>query len=163
MKSRASVVFAIIAFLAFAGCRRSVQLSSGMAPTIKAGEQVTIDYAAYALARPQRWDVIAFKPPTPTNIVVLKRVIALPSETITLTTNGIVVNGNFLTMPAFLSNAASFPPDKLLPSMGDVVKFPYTVPSNQYFVIGDNWSNSFDSRYYGAVPVTSILGRVMNK
>jgi len=152
----------MITILAFAGCRRSVQLSGGMAPTIKAGERVTIDYGRYAVARPQRWDVVAFEPLWPTNIVVLKRVVALPLETITLTTNGIIVNGAVLSMPAFFSNAAAFPRDKLLSPAAGHVKFPYTVPSNHYFLIGDNWTNSLDSRYYGAVPMSNILGRVMD-
>ena len=158
------MVLAIIALVAFIGCRRTVQLSGGMAPTIKPGERVTVDYFAYTVAGPRRWDVVILKTPSPPNIVGLKRVIALPLETISLTTNGIVVNGTFLTMPAALTNVASFPPDKLpLPPPYGLVKFPYTVPAKHYFVIGDNWSNSLDSRYYGAVPVTNILGRVMNK
>jgi signal peptidase I len=164
MKSHASVVLGVIALVVFAGCKRSVQLSGGMTPTIKPGEQVTINYSAYIIARPHRWDVVAFEPPTPTNIVVLKRIIALPSETITLTTNGIIINGTFLTMPAALSNAAFFPRERLLlPATVGLVKFPYTVPPKHYFVIGDNWTNSLDSRHYGAVAVTHILGRVMNK
>ncbi|HEX3798319.1 MAG TPA: S26 family signal peptidase [Verrucomicrobiae bacterium] len=41
--------------------------------------------------------------------------------------------------------------------------FPYTVPAKQYFVIGDNWANSLDSRQYGAVPLTNVWGKVLNK
>lgn len=164
MKPCALVVFAIIALVAVAGCRRSVQMSGGMAPTIKPGERVTIDYMAYTVEAPRRWDVVAFKPPVPpSNFMVLKRVIALPMETISLTTNGIVVNGNILSMPAALSNVVYCPPEKLpLPTVG-LVTFPYRVPPEHYFVIGDNWTNSLDSRYYGAVPVSNILGKVLNK
>ncbi|HUD45176.1 MAG TPA: signal peptidase I [Candidatus Baltobacteraceae bacterium] len=162
MKSRAPLLVAIIALVAFAGCRRTVQLSGGMAPTINPGERVTIDYVAYQDTRLRRWDVVAFSPPMlPSNSLVLKRVIALPLETISLTTNGIVINGRFLAMPAALSNVASFPSGTLLQPCA--MKFPYTVPANNYFVIGDNWTNSLDSRYYGAVPVANIFGRVMNK
>jgi signal peptidase I len=165
MKLRASIEFAVIVLVAFAGCRRSVQLSGGMAPTIKAGEQVAIDYFAYTGTGPARWDVIALMPPgSASTSMVLKRVVALPSETISLTTNGIVVNGTLLALPAALTNVACFPPDKLLlMPPGGLVKFPYTVPPRHYFVIGDNWYNSLDSRYYGAVPKTNIFGKVMNK
>ena len=167
MKARASVLFAIIAFVAFAGCRRAVQPSGGMAPTIKPGERVTIDYLAYTVAGPRRWDVVALEPPAPpapANMVVLKRVIALPLETISITVTGIVVNGNLLSMPAALSNVAYCQPEKLPAAQsGSFVTFPYTVPPKHYFVVGDNWTNSLDSRYYGSVAATNILGRVKNK
>src|SRR5258708_2871623 len=127
MNSRASVLFAILALFALAGCRRAVQPSGGMAPTIKPGEQVTIDYLAYAVAGPRRWDVVAIEgasPFLPTNAVYLKRVIALPLETISLTSSGIVVNGSILSMPASLSNVAYCPPEKLPTPQGwSLVKF----------------------------------------
>ena len=103
-------------------------------------------------------------PPSPADTPVIKRVVALPLETISLTASGIVVNGSVLSLPAALSNAAIFSPDNLpVPATASAVKFPYTVPPNQYFMIGDNWTNSFDSRHYGAVLVTNILGKVLNK
>ncbi len=95
--------------------------------------------------------------------MVLKRVIGLPSETISLTSSGIVVNGNILNMPRAISNVVYCPLERLPPQMAGLVTFPYTVPPNHYFVVGDNWTNSLDSRHYGAVPGTSILGRVNNK
>jgi len=156
-----------MAIVAFAGCRKSVQSAGGMAPTIKPGERVTINYLAYTVGAPRRWDVVAFQSAglfLPTNAMFLKRVIALPLETISLTSSGIVVNGSILTMPVALSNVVYCPPEKLLSSqMSGLVKFPYTVPPRHYFVVGDNWANSYDSRYYGAVPMTNILGRVKNK
>jgi signal peptidase I len=93
MNTPRSVLFVIVSLLLCVGCRKSVQLSGGMEPTIKAGEQVTINYLAYASSTPNRWDVVALEPPVPSNIVVLKRIIALPLETISLTPAGIVVNG----------------------------------------------------------------------
>lgn len=153
----------LVAVVAAVGFRRSVQLSGGMAPTIKAGESVTIDYLTYIFARPHRWDVVALEAPFLSNRVVIKRVVGLPLETISLTTNGILVNDTLLAMPAPLTNAVSFPPDELLQRRAGLVKFPYAVPPKHYFVIGDNWPNSLDSRYYGSVPVKNILGRVPGK
>jgi signal peptidase I len=135
-----------------------------MAPTITNNEAVTVNYAAYALSKPRRWDVVALTPPGLTNLVVLKRVIALPTETISLTSSGITVNGGMLSLPASLSNVLYCPPDKLPIGPGvKLLSFPYTVPTNHYFVVGDNWTNSLDSRYYGAVSSSDILGRVNNK
>jgi signal peptidase I len=135
-----------------------------MAPTIKPGERVSIDYMAYAVGRPRRWDVVALEAPSPPGTLVLKRVIGLPLETISLTSSGIVVNGAALSMPTALSNVAYCPPERLPVTPGaSLIAFPYTIPAGQYFVVGDNWTNSFDSRYYGAVSVTNIFGRVKNK
>lgn len=164
MPSRLSILVVILALVASPGCRKSVQLSSGMSPTITNSEQVTINYAAYTISKPQRWDVVALTPSSLTNLVVLKRVIALPSETISLTASGIVVNAKVLSMPANLSNVLYCPTEMLPPPQaGILVTFPYTVPPMHYFVVGDNWTNSLDSRHYGAVPLTNILGRMQNK
>jgi len=158
------VLFAIVAFLAVTGCRKSVQSSSAMAPTIKPGEQVTVDLLAYGVSGPRRWDVVAFEPPATTNTTVLKRVIGLPGERISLTASGIVVNGGILNMPVTLSNVAYCPPERLPGSQGSgFVAFPYVVPPKRYFLVGDNWTNSYDSRQYGAIPLSNILGRVKNK
>ncbi len=135
-----------------------------MSPTIKPGERVTIDFVAYAVSGPRRWDVVALLAPPATNIMVLKRVIALPGETISLTASGIVVNGSLLAMPSYLSNVSYCPPEKLpLAQRSTFITYPYTVPSERYFVVGDNWTNSYDSRAYGAVPADKIQGRVKNK
>ena len=56
-----------------------------MAPTIKPGEKVRIEYIAYAIGRPQRWDIIAFNPPVDSNSVFIARVIALPGESVSFT------------------------------------------------------------------------------
>ena len=161
-----SLLVAILAATLFAGCRKSTQLSGGMAPTITNREPVTINYLSYVGATPRRWDVVALAGPTPTlpsTSMFLKRVIALPGETISLSSTGILVNGALLNMPAAVSNLYCAP--ERLPTLPGLtlVSFPYTVPAQHYFVVGDNWTNSLDSRYYGAVPGTNIVGRVVGK
>jgi signal peptidase I len=75
-----------------------------MAPTIKPGERVTVDYSAYALRRPQRWDVVAFQPPMFTNQVWLMRIIGLTGETVAITNSTLIVNGAPLVLPSRISN-----------------------------------------------------------
>lgn len=163
-----SSVLLLTALAVGAGCEnKAVQSSGGMAPTIKPGEQVAIDEGAYAHASPSRWDVVVIDPrlgTAPPNNTALKRVIALPMETISLTSTGIVVNGSILSFPTALSNVAYRAPDDLPSShTKTIISFPYTVPANCFFVVGDNWADSLDSRYYGAVHATNILGRVKRK
>lgn len=166
MNARIPVLLAILVATMPLGCRKSTQLSGGMAPTITNNEQVTINYLAYTGTSPRRWDVVALLGPSPmlpSNSMFLKRVIALPGETVSLTSTGIVVDGTLLNMPAVLSNVYC-PPERLPASAAvALVSFPYTVPAQHYFVVGDNWTNSLDSRYYGAVPRTNIIGRVVGK
>lgn len=145
------------------GCCRIKQRSSAMAPTIAPGEIVTVDFLAYAHSAPQRWDVVAAEAP-PDNLLVLKRVIGLPGETLSLTATGIVVDGSLLRIPLSLSNVIYRPPDSLsLVQRDSFGHFPYRIGSHSYFVVGDNWGNSYDSRFYGALPRSNIVGRVRNK
>jgi signal peptidase I len=164
MNTRLPVFLTILAATISPGGRKSTQVSGGMAPTITNNERVSINYLAYAGSSPRRWDVVALSGPSPmlpSNSMFLKRVIGLPGETISLASTGIVVNGRFLQMPAALSNI--YCPPEGLPRGAVLVSFPFTVPPKHYFVVGDNWTNSFDSRYYGAVPRTNIIGRVVGK
>ena len=163
MKDPAALLLAILAVAMSVGCRKSTQLSGGMAPTITNAEAVTINYLAYADSSPRRWDVVALRGPSPlpSKSMFLKRVIALPGETISLSSTGIVLNGALLNMPAAVSNV--YCPPERLPAGMTMVSFPFTVPPKHYFVVGDNWTNSLDSRHYGAVPGTNIIGRVVGK
>lgn len=96
MKIYDPLLLVILAVTMSPGCLKATQLSGGMAPTITNNERVTINYFAYLGSSPRRWDVVAILGPPlmlPSNSIYLKRVIALPGETISLTSTGIVVNG----------------------------------------------------------------------
>jgi signal peptidase I len=159
---RLAAVFASMWLVA--GCHDAIQPSSAMAPTIKPGEKVTINHTAYATTGPKRWDVIAFEPPGHTNQVWLKRVVGLPGETVSFATGGIAINGHPLAMPPHLTNLSYVPWDQMsFASRTSIITSPYVIPPSCYFVLGDNSTNSNDSRFWGAVPRTNILGRVRNK
>jgi hypothetical protein len=120
MKTHIPVLVAILVATISVGCRKATQVSGGMAPTSTNNEQVTINYLAYAGSSPRRWEVVALRGPSPTlpiNSMFLKRVIALPGETISLCSTGIVVNGTLLNMPAAVSNIYC-PPERLPSSPG---------------------------------------------
>jgi signal peptidase I len=135
-----------------------------MSPTIKRGETVSIDYTAYAIAGPKRWDVVTFEPPLLTNQVWVMRIVALPGETVSFATGGVTVNGKSLTLPPHVTNVTYVSLDVLaLGGARSVIASPYVVPSNSYFVLGDNSAGAFDSRFWGAVPFANIIGKVRNK
>jgi signal peptidase I len=141
--------------------------SSSMSPTITNGEFVMADMLAFSRYAPGRWDVVVFKPPaaasggeTLTQVWVM-RVVGLPGETISCATGSITVNGQPLLPPASLTNVNYLALDKL-PVTGGVTS-PFLVPSASYFVLGDNSTNAYDSRYWGALPGSNIFGRVLKK
>jgi signal peptidase I len=135
-----------------------------MAPTIKPGEMIQIDYTAYMLATPKRWDVVAFEPLASTNALYCMRVVGLPSESVGFASGGISVNGQPLALPLYLSNVHYVSLDHpALHYAGAGVANPYIVPSDCYFVLGDNPTNANDSRFWGAIPKTNIVGKVRGK
>lgn len=119
---------------------------TSMYPTLKEGEMVT----CLKTSNIKRGDIIAFYK---NNNFMIKRVIALPGETIDISESGSVkINGTSISEP-YISSSTLGNPD---------VKFPYNVPNNFYFVLGDNREDSLDSRHYtiGTIPKTEIICKV---
>jgi len=75
-----------------------------MAPTIKPGEKLIVNYTAYVVAAPKRWDVVAFQPPMFTSQTWVMRVVALPGENVSFASGGIAVNGQPLALPPHVIN-----------------------------------------------------------
>jgi signal peptidase I len=113
--------------------------------------------------KPKRGDIVAFKTAglelLPGGEIYCKRVVGEPGDRLRLLAGKLYVNDQLVT----LRNAAgeiqyvSLPGSKYLRSADmDTV----TVPEGQFFILGDNSSNSVDSRFFGCVPAGSILGRI---
>jgi signal peptidase I len=151
----------VAAILTATGCRKHTVVSASMAPTIMPGEEVTVDYTAYKVSTPARWDVVVFAPPFVTNALWAMRVVAISGEAVTASTTGIEVNGKPLVPPAHVAGVSYRSMVQLGHSGG--VASPYMVPKDSYFVLGDNSTNANDSRIWGAVALTNIRGKVMNK
>lgn len=132
-----------------------------MAPTIKPGEEVMVDYTAYKVRTPAKWDVVVFVPPFATNALWAMRVVAISGETVTASATGIEVNGKPLVPPPHIATVTYQSMAQLGHSGG--VPSPFVVPVDSYFVLGDNSANANDSRIWGAVASTNIKGKVLNK
>ncbi len=110
---------------------------------------------------PNRGDVLVFNQPNSSlegtsKRQLIKRVVALPGERVVIT-NGYVTVYN-------KDNPNGFSPDKTLP-YGKVInqtegEVDMTVPANEVFVLGDNRGNSLDSRYFGTLPASDIVGKL---
>ena len=135
-----------------------------MAPTIKPNEVVSADMAAYKSTSPKRWDVVVFQPtpvPEKEKDFWMMRVVGLPGETIEISEQGVNINGQSPSRPASLNEINYSPVSEIV--KGKAVSFPFTIPDGTCFVLGDNVNNSFDSRFWGALPMDSIKGKIKNK
>ena len=155
MKARILPYVVVVCAVAFCGCGQHNMGSASMSPTIKPGEEISIDYTAYVLVAPKRWDVVAFEPPMYTDQLWAMRVIGLPGETVSVSSNGVMINGVIMSLPAQLANVS------YVAAAASAVG--YVVPKDSYYVLGDNSTNANDSRFWGALPRTNIVGKVKGK
>ena len=115
-----------------------------MLPNLHEGEYVIVDKISYLLHPPERGDIIVLKRAGSPDLI--KRVIGLPGDTLEIHTGQVFINGVALNEP-YLAQ----------PIVGG---FPaHTIDPGHYFVMGDNRNNSEDSRIFGAVPGSDIIGR----
>lgn len=134
------------------GFRVSV-LNSSMEPGITAGQSVLINRLAYQFGSPEQGDVIAFYPGGNEEIQVsVKRVVAIPGDTVQIVDGILLVNG----IPCALQESYSSIEDE--GTAGNLI----TLEDDEYFVMGDNPSESEDSRSagIGTVGEEDIIGSV---
>lgn len=124
-----------------------------MYPTYNPGEFVLTNIIALRFSPIERGEVIVFKSPPDPKRDFIKRVIGLPGDTISLTDGHVVLNGKELSEPYLPSDQMTYPATFLDEG---VTK---SVPVDQYFVMGDNRLRSSDSREWGFVPKSMIVGK----
>ncbi len=119
-----------------------------MEPGLHTNEFVLVDKVAYLFSTPQRGDVIVFHYPLDTSRDFIKRVIGLPGDTIRTTSTEVMVDGRVLHEP-YISQPFNF--DSSTWKLGP----------GQYFVMGDNRDNSLDSRTWGPLDKSYIIGKAV--
>lgn len=126
---------------------------NSMLPNFDDGEYILTDKVSYHLHPPKRGDVIVFKAPKNQQKDFIKRIIGLPGEKIKLEKGSVFINGEKLQEVYLPSNTVTLPKSLMIEGQ-DVL-----VPLNEYFVLGDNRQHSSDSRDWGTVPRSSIIGK----
>lgn len=130
--------------------------SGSMIPTIPIGDYILSEKISYHSHGPEVGDIITFKDPMDEDTVLIKRCIATEGQTVELIGGSVYVDGVVLDEP-YTEGKPSLP---LSPTYGNMsIVYPFTVPEGHVWVMGDNRTNSADSRYFGAVPVSSVSGR----
>jgi signal peptidase I len=135
---------AIVFFLVNTATGRFRIDGSSMEPNLHDGQYVLINRLVYKLYPPQRGDVIVFRRDGRRDYI--KRVMALPGETVEIRDGQVLVDGRALSEP-YLREAGLY-------SMAS-----RTIGPNEYFVLGDNRNNSSDSHNWGSVPLDAIDGK----
>ena len=136
--------------------------SSSMVPTLGVYDRILVQKAFFTWHDVHEGDIVVFNHPPLDRCGgaqggdLVKRVIALPGQTIYSSGNDIYVDGRPL--------AESYLPhdDPLGPPIPDASsQHPYRVPSGDFYVLGDNRAISCDSRYWGPITGSSIIGKVV--
>lgn len=124
---------------------------ASMEPTLANSEYLIVEKVAYKFRQPERGEIIVFRAPVNWTENYIKRVIALPGETIRIEDNKIYINSKVLEESYIDADGVSFDnPDYSLE---------LTLGEDEYFVIGDNRNHSSDSRSWGPLPRQNIIGR----
>ena len=139
-----------IAFVLALLVRCAVQIysvpSRSMAPTVEAGDTILVTPYFFS-SHPQRGDVIVFESPLDRNELMVKRVVAVAGDLVDSRLGHVRIGGYTLSEP-YLARAAS---------SGAIEA--QIVPARSYFVLGDNRDESLDSRSWGVVPHSLVVGR----
>jgi signal peptidase I len=129
---------------------------ASMEPSFFDHEYLIIDELSYRFNDPERGDIVVFRYPPDPKQYFIKRVVGLPGETIEVNEKGAKVynddhpNGFLLDESIYLGEDHKTSPTKRT----------VTLKTNEYFVMGDNRASSLDSRFFGAVTRSDIVGRV---
>jgi len=146
--------------------------SPSMEPTLIPTQRVLVNRLAYDFGSPQRGDIVVFHPPSSQGCAVttsaneacpqsvpthagdyyVKRIIGLPGDTISIRGGHPVINGHELRNEPYISPCGGAPEC----NMSRTIR----VPKGEYFMMGDNRGDSDDSRFWGPVPSSWIIGEV---
>jgi signal peptidase I len=138
--------------------------SESMTPTLNVGDRVLVNKVSYRLHDVNRGDIVVFETPPKAKDAngeikdLVKRVIALPGETLETRDGRVFINGRLLDEPYLENGVKTCAPNSSAGACTDIQ--PTTIPANDVFVMGDNRTASKDSRFFDPIKESSIVGRV---
>jgi signal peptidase I len=154
-------VIALVSFALVFGFVRPVVAApfriptESMVPTIMVKDRILVNKLAYDIKPPKRGDIALFEDQQGGKDPLIKRVIGLPGDELRLREGKLSLNGKPFDEP-YVKN------DPCKPGYPKTCSFgPITVPRNHYFMMGDNRTNSTDSRFFGPVPEKDVIGEAL--
>ncbi len=165
-----AVALFIALFLRTAVVQARIIPSGSMEDTLLVGDYLFINKFVYgyhlpltqgrilAIREPARGDIVVFDPPFRSSNAFIKRVIAVPGETVEIRGKSVLIDGRRLheSYTRFADGRAE---DGLLPMRDNMP--PLKVPPGKLFVMGDNRDRSYDSRFWGFVDLDDVIGKAM--
>jgi signal peptidase I len=139
--------------------------SGSMEPTLQVGDRIVVNKLSYDLHGVDRGNIIVFSTPPnedcagPPVADLVKRVIGLPGETISLSGGNVFINGHLLAEPWLPASEQG----RTYPGPSPeayALHHPFKIPSGDVYVMGDNRTLSCDSRYWGPISESTIVGKV---
>jgi signal peptidase I len=167
-----AIIFALVLALVIkAFVIQAFKIPSGsMIPTLLRGDQILVnkfvygtripfsDVKLFPVREPERGDIVVFEYPNDRRVHYIKRLIGLPGDEIEIRDKVLYVNGE-----RYEVEGAHYDDSAILPGIaGPRDNFdPVTVPEDSYFMMGDNRDNSRDSRYWGYVRKSELVGNAV--
>ncbi len=160
------VVALVVAFLLRTFVIATYSIPSGsMEPTLQVGDRIVVNKLSYHLHGVDRGNIIVFSTPPkedcagPPVANLVKRVIGLPGETISLSGGDVLIDGRLLDEPWLPASERGRTYPGPSPEAFSL-HHPFKVPSGDVYVMGDNRTLSCDSRYWGPIRESTIVGKV---
>lgn len=134
--------------------------SASMSDTLSVGDRLVGEKLTYRASSPKSGDIVTFVDPDQPDLTLIKRVVATEGQVVDLKDGKVFVDGVALDEPYTDGRPSEALPTHS-PSLPSDISYPYTVPAGHVWVMGDNRTNSQDSRYFGAIPVSSVTSRAV--
>jgi len=143
-----TLIMAAVLFVGINAISARVRVDGySMQPTLEDGEFILVNKMSYQWSEIQRGDIIVFHFPLNPEDELIKRVIGLPGDTVSVQNGRVYVNGLPLN-ESYISQTPSYSGE-------------WTVTDGHIFVLGDNRNNSNDSKDWGLLPIENIVGKAV--
>jgi signal peptidase I len=143
-----TVGLAVVLFLIINTVSARVRVDGfSMLPTLHDGEFVLVNKLAYRIGTPARGDIIVFRSTTTNDLDLIKRIMGLPGDKISIHNGQVIINGQTLT-ETYINAVPNYSGE-------------WQVPEGYLFVLGDNRNDSSDSHAWGFLPEQNVIGKAM--
>ena len=143
-----TVGLAVVLFLIINSVSARVRVDGvSMLPTLHNGEFILVNKLAYDLGTPTRGDIIVFRSTTTPDLDLIKRIMGIPGDKISIHAGQVVINGQTLSEP-YINAIPNYNGD-------------WQVPDGYLFVLGDNRNDSSDSHLWGLLPEKNVIGKAL--
>ena len=143
-----TIILAVVLFFAINAVSARVRVDGfSMVPTLQNGEYVLVNRLAYRTKLPERGDIIVFQSTQANDLDLIKRVIGVPGDTVTISGGMVEVNGQVLNEPYIAA--------------APVYNGEWSVPEGNLFVLGDNRNDLSDSHAWGLLPIENVIGKAI--